>query len=279
MGLLRRSWRRRRRLTCFAWAVLALLAARGLPASRGFATTPPQSQSPGLPEDLAARRRLGIEFVKAILNEPFETLPNLEPSDASLAGEEKEGAPEERKMRVWRNIPDPYTGKPRNIVLRSIVEPFWKSCIDEVEISNEYIRYRVCAVGTPGIGKTRTTPLLLRMLLLTRSSVVCIRRSTDRTSSFYEYVPTPDGEPLAVAVNVYPEETENLPKKIPSLNETSTYYVVDPGSPREYRKRRVLLFPPISQCCGGWMRLLAQLWLYRLPTITVLGTCFCSCGA
>ena len=103
MGLLRRSWRWRR-LTCFAWAVLALLAARGLPANRGFATTPP----PQTPQD---RRDLGDNFVKAIINEPFETLPNLEPSEASLAGEEVEGAPVEGEMRLWPNIPDPYKVK------------------------------------------------------------------------------------------------------------------------------------------------------------------------
>ena len=175
-----------------------------------------------------AARRLGEDFVKAILTEPFVVLPNHEPTDTShAAGEE-----EEDDMRVWRNIPDLYTGVPGNIVLRSIVERFWKSCIDEVEIRNEYIRYRVCAVGTPGIGKAKTTPLLLRMLLLQRSTVVYIRRSDDCSSWFYEFVPTPDGEPLEVIVNVYPEESIKSPK-IASLSKTSTYYVIDPGKSKD----------------------------------------------
>ena len=68
-------------------------------------------------------------------------------------------------------------------------------------------------------------PLLLRMLLLQRSTVVYIRRSNDRTSWFYEFVPKRDGE-INVTVNVYPEASNNLTGKIPSLFETSTYYVV-----------------------------------------------------
>jgi len=69
--------RRLRRVSLFAWAVVALLAARGLPTIRGFSTTPPPPppQSPGLQEQmLAERRRLGDEFVDAILNRPFEIL-------------------------------------------------------------------------------------------------------------------------------------------------------------------------------------------------------------
>ena len=194
--------------------------------------------------------------MKAILNEPFETLPNLEPSDASLAGEEVEGASVEGEMRLWRNIPDPYDGEAGDIVLRSIVEPFWQSCIDRVEIRNPYIRYRVCAVGTPGIGKTRTTPLLLRMLLLQRSTVVYIRRSGDPSPWFYEFVPTPDGEPLEVIVNVYPDSTKL--EDIDSLEDTSTYYVVDPGStegncnPGEnFQARVIIISSPNEKHWGG----------------------------
>ena len=179
---------------------------------------------------METRRRRGEDFVKAILNRPFELLPKLEHSDDSQGGEkEEEGA--SGVMRVWRDIPDPYTGVPVNIVLRSVVEPFWKSCIKRLDYVDQLWRYRVCAVGTPGIGKTRTTPLLLRMLLLQRSTVVYIRRSDDHTSWFYEFVPTPKGKPLAVTVNVYPESTDL--DDIDSLDETSTYYVVDPGNTLE----------------------------------------------
>ena len=120
----------------------------------------------------------------AILNNPFETLPN--------PNQEEEGAPE-GEMRLWRDIPDLEApqGRPKSIVLRSIVEPFWQSCIDRVEGLFPNDRYRVCAIGTPGIGKTFTTPLLLRMLLLKNSTVVYIRRTVDLTPGTTSKTPRP----------------------------------------------------------------------------------------
>ena len=225
--------------------------------------------------------------MKAILNEPFETLPNLEPSDASLAGEEVEGASGE--MRVWRNIPDPYTGKPRNIVLRSIVEPFWQSCIDRVEIrSPDFVRYRVCALGTPGIGKTWTTPLLLRMLLLQRSTVVYIRRSNNCKSCYFEFVPTPEEEPLEVTVNVYPETPIYLDCKIPSLSNTSTYFVVDPGKTQEncdpdetFQARVIIISSPNEKNWGGknfFKRNSEQVGTFRYYPLWNLSELLCGLG-
>ena len=133
----------------------------------------------------------------AILNNPFETLPNKEGGEGAPGG----------VMRLWRDIPDLEApqGRPKSIVLRSNIELFWQSCIDEVESLDPDDRTRVCAVGTPGIGKTFTTPLLLRMLLLKNSTVVYIRRSPERKSWYFEFIPTSDG----YAVNVYPEASKD----------------------------------------------------------------------
>ena len=244
--------RKRPRLARFvAWAGMVLVAAQGLPASLGFAvSTPPTPKAPKAPKSprqtktrkaprktnkkLAALKR-GKAFVKAILNRPFETLPNPYQEE-----EEQEGAhtPDPDVMRVWRDIPDLYTKETRNIVLRSNTEPFWQSCIDTVNDVDPLsgARYRVCAVGTPGIGKTYTTPLLLRMLLLNGSTVVYIRRSTTYKSWYYEFVPTSndehDGE-LSAAVSVYPETPIYMEYEIPSLDDNSTYFVVDPGRTQE----------------------------------------------
>ena len=186
----------------------------------------PAAQSPQSEEaKLAAVRDLGERFLDAILNNPFETLPNKE---------EGEGAPGVGEMRLWRDIPDLENledlkegGTLVNIVLRNNIEPFWQSCIDRVDIVNPLRRYRVCAVGTPGIGKTRTTPLLLRMLLLKNSTVVYIRKSSERKSWYYEFIPKSDGT-LPYTVNVYPEASKD-PFDFPTLLNKSAYYVVDPG--------------------------------------------------
>ena len=179
-------------------------------------------------------------------------------------------------MRLWRDIPDLEKledmddiedledleeGKVLvNIVLRSITEPFWQSCIDRVEAVFPNDRYRVCAVGTPGIGKTFTTPLLLRMLLLKNSSVVYIRRTEERDSWFYEFVPKSlkdqDGK-MNVTVNVYPEESTKF-RDIPSLRDPSAYYVVDPGESQvscnpkpSFKARVIIISSPNEEHWGG----------------------------
>ena len=253
-----RTTRRRTWFACWAPAVLVavLLAAWGPPGSCGFSiTTPPPPhlpQPPQSPEPLDYKRlvlRLGERFLDAILNNPFETLPNKE---------EGEGAPGVGEMRLWRDIPDLEAPleRPKNIVLRSIVEPFWQSCIDEVESLDPDDRTRVCAVGTPGIGKTFTTPLLLRMLLLKNSTVVYIRRSPERKSWYYEFIPKSDGT-LPYTVNVYPEASKD-PFDFPTLLNKSAYYVVDPGesqvscSPMStFPARVIIISSPNDRHWGG----------------------------
>ena len=136
------------------------------------------------------------------------------------------------------------------------MEPFWQSCIDEVESLDPDDRTRVCAVGTPGIGKTFTTPLLLRMLLLKNSSVVYIRRTEERDSWFYEFIPTSDGKNPYV-VNVYPEESTKF-RDIPSLRGPSAYYVVDPGMSKvscdpkpSFKARVIIISSPNDRHWGG----------------------------
>ena len=62
-------------------------------------------------------------------------------------------------MKVLRNAMNSETGKNSNVVIRNITENFWKKVIDATK------RSRVCAVGTPGIGKTTSTCILIRLLL------------------------------------------------------------------------------------------------------------------
>ena len=201
---------------------------------------------------VVARRHIGETFVKAILHQPFETLPSYFAPPGTAGGSSANGdtAADEAcsqavVVRLWRNIPDLYTGTPKNIVLPSFAEPFWQSCIDRVDIVKGRRRYRVCAIGTPGIGKTFTTPLLLRMLLLKNSTVVYIRRSVDLDSWYYEFIPTSDGKNPYV-VNVYPEDSMKV-RQFSSLKEPSAYYVVDPGKskiscdPKPSFKARVII--------------------------------------
>ena len=64
------------------------------------------------------------------------------------------------------------------VVLRNITVLFWQACINTVDTRDEH--NRVCAVGTPGLGKTITTSVLIRMLLKKGPTVVYLVR-TQRT--------------------------------------------------------------------------------------------------
>ena len=210
-------------------------------------------------EDKREALSRGELFVKAILTTPFETLPNRGPL-VTLGGARAED--EECTVKVWRNIPGLYSGRTKNIVLRSTIdEPFWQSCIDRVDFVNPLSRYRVCAIGTSGTGTTFTTPLLIRLLLLKGSTVVYVRRYVYPQSWFYEFVPRQsfnnehDGE-IAVTVNVYPEESKWY--DIPSLEDTSTYYVVDSGPPYDscnpdeaFPARVIIVSSPDASKWGG----------------------------
>jgi hypothetical protein len=62
-------------------------------------------------------------------------------------------------MQVLRDVLNLETHKRRNVVLRKITEDFWQKVIDASE------KDRICALGTPGIGKSYTTCILIRLLL------------------------------------------------------------------------------------------------------------------
>jgi hypothetical protein len=143
------------------------------------------------------------------------------------------------------------TGGLINVFLRKITVPFWQACIDLVNMPDA--RYRVCAVGSPGIGKTTCTPVLIRMLLKRQATVVYLIRSVEETRFYYEFVPNANG---SVTTNVYPE-TERTPN-IESLNSESTYYVVDPGPTKDscnpsnnFQAKVVIVASPDSRHWGN----------------------------
>jgi hypothetical protein len=141
-----------------------------------------------------------------------------------------------------------------DLVIRKTTRPFWQACIEAAETPDA--QCRVCAVGTPGIGKTASTPYLIRMLLLERRKTVVYHvRMVERDGWYYEFTPGP-GNGDTVLTNVYPEQT--LKSRIPSLCDPSTYYVVDPGNtqgtcnPSEHFLPRVIIVTsPDSTHWGG----------------------------
>jgi hypothetical protein len=150
-------------------------------------------------------RALAQTFVDALMHAPLLQIPG---SDG---------------MSYLSNIPNLETGDiDTTIVVRKMTCAFWTECRKLVDTPGR--RYRVAAIGTPGIGKTTTTPLLIRDLLSTDNTVVYLVRTKEKTGWYYEFV-SKDGEYTA---EVYPEIHGWC--GIESLKSRSTYYIVDPGS-------------------------------------------------
>jgi hypothetical protein len=134
-----------------------------------------------------------------------------------------ESIPDSNGMFALRHVVDLETMDRRDIVIRKITEQFWQACISLVDTPKK--RFRVCAVGTPGIGKSTSTAILIRMLLKKKQTVVYNIRTDEKDEWFYEF--TPSATTDATIVKVYPQTMS--PVEIPSLRKQSTYYVVDPG--------------------------------------------------
>jgi hypothetical protein len=151
----------------------------------------------------------------------------------SIMGQKPETIPKSDGMSVMRGVVMlERDDVALDVVIRKRTRPFWQACIDAVDLAPRRGRVavspnqqlRVCAVGTPGIGKTTCTPLLVKMLLERKKTVVYHVRSVSGNRFVYEFVPGPDE---GVVANVYPEQ--NWEWTIQSLMDPATYYVVDPG--------------------------------------------------
>ena len=90
---------------------------------------------------------------------------------ASLLGD-MENIENSNGMRVLNNVNDIRTGAYSSIILRKITELFWRECIKSTKAG-----HRVCAVGSSGIGKSCTFPILIRILLLEGKTVVYLKRT------------------------------------------------------------------------------------------------------
>lgn len=115
----------------------------------------------------------------------------------------------------------------RDVVIRSLAVSFWEECLKVVDTPN--LRYRVCVVGTPSVGKSSIIPLLIRMLLDKKQTVVYLCRTPSKLSNYYKFTPLTD---KTIHTEVYPESIN--PKQIPNFYfNRDIYFIVDPGKTKD----------------------------------------------
>lgn len=146
----------------------------------------------------------GQLFIESIMK-PYEDVPNSD------------------NMRVLRDVLSLEGEWKKNVILRGqITEEFWQKVIDATK------QFRVCALGTPGIGKTSSTCILIRLLLEQKQRVMYRVRRIQNNGFIYIFIPSlgTSGK-LDVTVKVIRENVFDYLDE--EVNKPSTYYIVDPG--------------------------------------------------
>lgn len=120
-------------------------------------------------------------------------------------------------------------GNLTNVILRREDKVFWDTCLTWSKKNHP-----VCAVGTPGIGKTTTTLYLLQQIIMKEKKpvVYTIRRESVVDGIYYELVPVlEEGSGRVLDINVILHDTspEKMFKARSSLKNKDAFYVVDPG--------------------------------------------------
>lgn len=175
-------------------------------------------------------KKIGQAFVKAIMKD-YEDIPGSNGT-----------------MRVLRNVVSLEGTGEADVILRNITETFWQAVIDATE------EYRVCAVGTPGIGKTTTTCILIRLLLKQKKTVVYRVLGTDAHGYVFMFIPPPN-DSTKIVVKVIKENEFDYHDE--NVNNDSIYYVVDPGKTKDkncdldsdYRGKVIIIASPDE---GHW---------------------------
>jgi hypothetical protein len=130
---------------------------------------------------------------------------------------EYEDIPNSDGMKFLQGVVDLEAGTKQDVILRNITEDYWSMVIEQ---SNNF---RVCSLGTPGIGKTTTTCILIRLLLFQNKTVVYHVRTEKKNGWVFKFSPTYIA--TTFDVDVIPEKFFELKM----IDEPSAYYVVDPG--------------------------------------------------
>ena len=111
-----------------------------------------------------------------------------------------------------------------HVVLRNITEDFWRKVIEATKL------HRICAMGSPGVGKTTTTGILIRLLLEQKKTIVYRVRRLNKDGFVYMFTPASDA---SGEVDVKVIEEKDFMYWDKHVNNESVYYIVDPGQTKD----------------------------------------------
>ena len=132
---------------------------------------------------------------------------------------------------VLHGVPDiSSNNQEMDIVITTRVHNFWEAVFTNSEIVTWNMSTRVCAVGSPGIGKSVTSLYFIRMLLFDKKRpVVYLRRTAQKFGVYYIFEPTDDN---GVNVRLCPESVP--PGSVPIIDRNpDAYYLCDPGATKD----------------------------------------------
>jgi hypothetical protein len=183
-----------------------------------------------LPSDNPQQLEIGKMFLKSIMSN-YEKISN---SDG---------------MKRLIDVVSLESGMTRNVVLRNITESFWLKVIETTE------KKRVCALGTPGVGKTTTTCILIRLLLEQNKTVVYRVRNDERDGYAYMFIPSSD---IVGHVDVQVIQERLFLSSDIEVDKPSIYYVVDPGLTKsncnlrtDFKGKVIIIASPDERNWGG----------------------------
>ena len=137
-----------------------------------------------------------------------------------------EDVPNSGSMRVLRDVLSIEGVGKKNVIIRGgITKEFWQKVIDTAK------KYSVCAPGSPGIGKTASTAVLIRLLLEQKHTVVYRIRTLEKDGFVYLFTPSVELAARDIDVQIVPEDKFRCTDKM--FNNPSIYYVVDPGHTKD----------------------------------------------
>lgn len=132
--------------------------------------------------------------------------------------------PEEGIGDYMTDVPQPWTqleNANQTVFLSEQHKAFWHRVLTQCEKS------RVCAVGSPGVGKSTTTAYAIRLLLQKKKTVVYNYRTEENRFFYLVFSPKKDFADLAIDLSLIPQTLK--PMDIPELADADAYYIVDPG--------------------------------------------------